>query len=96
KLLKKLDNTTDRRAQFVCVISVSGPDMETKVFKVTVSGEIADGKYGEHGFGYDPIFYVPTLDRTMAQLSKEQKGQISHRRNAINLLEAYLAGDQND
>ncbi|HDE7502693.1 TPA: XTP/dITP diphosphatase [Staphylococcus aureus] len=95
KLLNKLGNTTDRRAQFVCVISMSGSDMETKVFKGTVSGEIADGKYGENGFGYDPIFYVPKLDRTMAQLSKEQKGQISHRRNAINLLEAYLAGDQN-
>ena len=50
--------------------------METKVFKGTVSGEIADGKYGENGFGYDPIFYVPKLDGTMAQLSKEQKGQI--------------------
>lgn len=76
KLLNKLGNTTDRRAQFVCVISMSGPDMETKVFKGTVSGEIADGKYGENGFGYDPIFYVPKLDKTMAQLSKEQKGKL--------------------
>ncbi len=50
--------------------------METKVFKGTVSGEIADGKYGENGFGYDPIFYVPKLDKTMAQLSKEQKGKL--------------------
>lgn len=65
-----------------------------KYLKGTVSGEIADGKYGDNGFGYDPIFYVPKLDKTMAQLSKEEKGQISHRRNAINLLEAYLAGDQ--
>lgn len=40
------------------------------------------------------IFYVPKLDKTMAQLSKEQKGQISHRRNTINLLQAFLEGDQ--
>ncbi|GJF43436.1 XTP/dITP diphosphatase [Staphylococcus argenteus] len=95
KLLNELGDHADRRAQFVCVISMSGPDMETKVFKGTVSGEIADGKYGENGFGYDPIFYVPELGKTMAQLSKEEKGQISHRRNAINLLQTYLAGDQN-
>ncbi|WP_460900733.1 non-canonical purine NTP pyrophosphatase, partial [Staphylococcus aureus] len=57
---------------------------ETKVFKDTVSGELADEKYGENGFGYDPIFYVPKVDKTMAQLSKEQKVQIRHRRNAMN------------
>lgn len=51
--------------------------METKVFKGTVSGEIADGKYGEKWFRYDPIFYVPKLDRTMAQLSKEQKVKLA-------------------
>ena len=51
--------------------------METKVFKGMVSGEIADGKYGENGFGYDPIFYIPKLDRTMAQLSKEQKVKLA-------------------
>ncbi|GAB5806673.1 hypothetical protein JMUB7522_27450 [Staphylococcus aureus] len=42
--------------------------METKVFKGTVSGEIADGKYGENGFGYDPIFYVPKLDLSLIHI----------------------------
>ncbi|EHJ08873.1 XTP/dITP diphosphatase [Staphylococcus simiae] len=94
KLLAKLGDNTHREAQFVCVISMSGPDIETQTFKGTVSGEITTDKQGDNGFGYDPIFYVPSLKKTMAQLTKEEKGQISHRRNAINKLEAYLKDDQ--
>ncbi|MEJ7351255.1 non-canonical purine NTP pyrophosphatase, partial [Staphylococcus epidermidis] len=64
KLLSNLENESDRRAQFVCVISMSAPDEETKTFKGTVSGEITRERRGDNGFGYDPVFFVPDKDRT--------------------------------
>ena len=88
KVLENMKNvpTPNRTARFVCCIAISGPGMETKTFKGTCEGVITELKIGENGFGYDPIFYVPTLSRTMAQLTAEEKGKISHRGNAIRLL----------
>ena len=94
KLLTKLGDETDRSAQFVCVISMSAPDEDTVQFKGTVQGEITLNKIGEHGFGYDPIFFVEDKNKTMAQLTAEEKGQISHRGKAIEQLQQYLEGDQ--
>ena len=94
KLLTKLGDETDRSAQFVCVISMSAPGEDTVQFKGTVQGEITLNKIGEHGFGYDPIFFVEDKNKTMAQLTAEEKGQISHRGKAIEQLQEYLEGDQ--
>lgn len=95
KLLEKLKgNSRHRTAEFVCVISMSAPGEETVTFEGTVSGIITMEKLGEHGFGYDPIFYVPRMHKTMAQLTDQEKGEISHRRQAIDKLKAYLKGDQ--
>ncbi|WP_145353112.1 XTP/dITP diphosphatase [Staphylococcus cohnii] len=94
KLLTKLGDETDRSAQFVCVISMSAPGEDTVQFKGTVQGEITLNKIGEHGFGYDPIFFVEDKNKTMAQLTVEEKGQISHRGKAIEQLQQYLEGDQ--
>lgn len=95
KLLEKLkDNSRHRTAEFVCVISMSAPGEETVTFEGTVSGVITMEKLGEHGFGYDPVFYVPRMHKTMAQLTDQEKGEISHRRQAIDKLKAYLKGDQ--
>ncbi|UXR49305.1 XTP/dITP diphosphatase [Staphylococcus simulans] len=95
KLLEKLKgNSRHRTAEFVCVISMSAPSEETVTFEGTVSGVITMEKLGEHGFGYDPIFYVPRMHKTMAQLTDQEKGEISHRRQAIDKLKAYLKGDQ--
>ncbi|UXV36811.1 XTP/dITP diphosphatase [Staphylococcus simulans] len=95
KLLEKLKgNSRHRTAEFVCVISMSAPGEETVTFEGTVSGVIIMEKLGEHGFGYDPIFYVPRMHKTMAQLTDQEKGEISHRRQAIDKLKAYLKGDQ--
>lgn len=95
KLLEKLkDNSRHRTAEFVCVISMSAPGEETVTFEGTVSGVITMEKLGEHGFGYDPVFYVPRMHKTMAQLTDQEKGKISHRRQAIDKLKAYLKGDQ--
>ena len=94
KLLTQLGDETDRSAQFVCVISMSEPGEDTVQFKGTVQGEITLNKIGEHGFGYDPIFFVEDKNKTMAQLTAEEKGQISHRGKAIEQLQEYLEGDQ--
>ncbi|MCD9065689.1 XTP/dITP diphosphatase [Staphylococcus pasteuri] len=96
KLLDNMNNETERAAQFVCVISMSSPNGETQQFKGTVSGEITTEPIGENGFGYDPVFYVPSLGKTMAQLTDEEKAKISHRGNAINQLQQFLAGENNE
>lgn len=94
KLLTQLGDETDRSAQFVCVISMSTPGEETVQFKGTVQGDITLSKIGEHGFGYDPIFYLDDKNKTMAQLSAEEKSEVSHRGKAIEKLRQYLEGDE--
>jgi len=85
KVLEKLQgvSTEKRTARFVCCIAIAGPNIDTYTVVGTCEGVIAEEKMGENGFGYDPIFYVPALNCTMAQLSPEEKGAISHRGNAI-------------
>ncbi|WP_323702686.1 XTP/dITP diphosphatase [Mammaliicoccus sp. Dog046] len=86
KLLENLKGIEDRAAEFVCAIAVSEPNKETVTYIGTVQGEIIDEPRGENGFGYDPIFFVPSLDRTMAELTSAEKGAVSHRGNAIKLM----------
>lgn len=93
KLLHNLEGNREREAQFVCVISMSTPGEETRTFKGTVSGVITTERQGENGFGYDPIFFVPEKGKTMAQLTTEEKSEISHRGNAIKKLNAYLESE---
>lgn len=93
KVLEQLGDTEDRRAQFVCVVSLSAPNEKTIQFKGTVQGEITLNKIGDEGFGYDPIFYVPDLNKTMAQLQAYEKSEISHRGKAIDQLQRYLKDD---
>ncbi|WP_342469011.1 XTP/dITP diphosphatase [Ureibacillus sp. FSL K6-3587] len=92
KVLVNLEGVPDekRTARFVCVIAISGPDIKTKTFRGTCEGTILHEKRGSNGFGYDPIFYVPELGKTMAELTPEQKGAISHRGNAIRKLTEEL------
>jgi XTP/dITP diphosphohydrolase len=71
------------KARFVCVLAITGTNHKTTFFEGTCSGEIIVQEAGDHGFGYDPIFYIPTLKRTMAQLSPEEKNQVSHRAKAV-------------
>lgn len=94
KLLTTLGDETNRAAQFVCVISMSAPGEETVQFKGTVEGEITLSKIGEQGFGYDPIFYLEDKNKTMAQLTVEEKSEVSHRGKAIEKLQQYLEGEQ--
>lgn len=71
-----------RTARFRCVIALAWPDGRTAVVEGVVEGRIATEPRGEHGFGYDPIFYVPEYGRTMAELPEQVKNRISHRARA--------------
>ncbi|REH88201.1 non-canonical purine NTP pyrophosphatase [Staphylococcus felis] len=93
KVLHELNNETDRGARFVCVISMTTAQGETHTFRGTVEGEITLSRIGENGFGYDPIFYVPEMKKTMAQLTPEEKSEISHRRKAIDQLQTFIEGE---
>ncbi|MDK4116804.1 XTP/dITP diphosphatase [Staphylococcus pseudintermedius] len=94
KVLKGLENEENRAARFVCVISMTTATGETTTFKGTVEGEITLSQIGENGFGYDPIFLIPERQKTMAQLTAEEKSEISHCRKAIDQLKAYIEGEE--
>ncbi|MBQ6160633.1 MAG: RdgB/HAM1 family non-canonical purine NTP pyrophosphatase [Oscillospiraceae bacterium] len=76
----------ERTARFVCVITLLYPDGRKLVARGTCEGMIAYEPSGEDGFGYDPVFYLPTHGCTFAQMGQERKNQISHRANALNRL----------
>ena len=100
KVLKLLESVPKekRTARFVCHLCLASPPDEQRASpeKILVEAEgrlegfIADREIGENGFGYDPIFFVPNLNKTVAQLTREEKNAISHRGNAIRKLKPQL------
>ncbi len=85
KLLEEMREAAPERrnARFVCVISVAFPDGRIFFSEGRCEGMIADSMKGENGFGYDPIFYLPEIGKTMAELTLEEKNSISHRAKAL-------------
>ena len=85
KLLSALGDTplNERSAKFVCVIALARPNEETVTFRGECSGFISLSPRGKGGFGYDPVFYVSSYDRTMSELEPQIKNAISHRSNAL-------------
>jgi len=79
-----------RTARFVCHLCLASPDKILIETEGTLEGFIAEKEMGRNGFGYDPIFFVPSLNKTVAQLSRDQKNAISHRGNAIRKLKPLL------
>lgn len=88
-LLKEVP-TQRRTARFVCCLCLASPEKVLIETEGTLEGLITDREIGENGFGYDPIFFVPQLKKTVAQLSREEKNAISHRGNAIRRLKPLL------
>ena len=84
--------TEKRTARFVCCLCLASPEKILIETEGTLEGIIAEKEIGENGFGYDPIFFVPRLNKTVAQLSREEKNAISHRGNAIRKLKPAIKG----
>ena len=92
KLLSELEGVPDaeRTARFVCVIALAIPGKEPTFFRGEVCGRILTEKHGGNGFGYDPVFYLPQFDASMAEVPSDAKNSVSHRYNALKLLKEYL------
>ena len=95
KLVAALQNQTDRHAYYYCVIVLvrHADDPQPIIVDGSWHGEIIDQPHGSGGFGYDPYFYLPEFGKTSAELTAEQKNQISHRGQALaKLVEILQAG----
>lgn len=79
-----------RTARFVCAIAAAFPDGRVVTKRGTIEGIIGYEERGENGFGYDPIFFVPEYGKTTAELSPEEKNQISHRGKALEMMKEEL------
>jgi len=92
KVLKLLADVPKekRTARFVCCLCLASPDKILAETQGTLEGLITEREIGENGFGYDPIFFVPHLNKTVGQLTAEEKNAISHRGNAIRKLKPLL------
>lgn len=106
-LIDRLQGVPDeeRTARFVCAIAAVVPGSKTSESKVprnlelavraAIEGRIGYEERGTHGFGYDPIFYVPEFGRTTAELTEEEKNQVSHRGKALRLMKEELRRHEN-
>ena len=94
-LIERLQGVPDekRTARFVCAIAAAFPDGSVETTEGTIEGRIGYEEKGENGFGYDPIFYVPEFGCTTAELTGEQKNQISHRGKALEAMKEILTGE---
>ncbi len=86
KLLSELALAIDRSAAFVCCMACVMPSGEEFSVRGECRGKILEEYRGSGGFGYDPLFYVPELGKTFAQMTEEEKNSVSHRGAAMRLL----------
>lgn len=91
-LIERLDGVPDekRTARFVCAIAAILPDGREVTTRAAIEGRIGYEEKGSHGFGYDPIFYVPQFGKTTAELTEEEKNVVSHRGKALQLMKEEL------
>lgn len=99
KLLSELVDIPDgqRAAQFVCALAFWNPHQERGlVVRGTMAGVISKALKGTNGFGYDPLFYLPSLARTYAELDITEKSKLSHRARAVDAWIACLGGQADE
>ncbi|ALA58777.1 XTP/dITP diphosphatase [Nitrospira moscoviensis] len=94
KLLQELSGVPrkQRTARFLTVAALAGPDGTVRVTQGALDGVITEQPRGGEGFGYDPVFFVPALGRTLAELSPAEKNAISHRAAAFRKMKEILRG----
>ena len=94
-LLDKLDNIyeADRTARFRCVLALSTPNGEVSLYSGECRGRILESPRGKNGFGYDPVFLLEGIEKTMAELTQDEKNKVSHRNMAaVKAAEALKSG----
>ena len=91
-LIERLSGVEDekRTARFVCAIAAAMPDGTVFTETGTIEGRIGYEEKGENGFGYDPIFYVPEYGKTTAELTEDEKNEVSHRGKALRAVRKRL------
>lgn len=94
KLLEKLKEASgeQRKARFVCAIALIDFKNNVNIIRGTVEGYIKEDLQGEKGFGYDPLFFCPILNKTFGEASDKEKNQVSHRGNALKEMKEILIG----
>lgn len=92
KLIEELEglSSSERKANFHCSLVMVGPNKEPLHVEGNVYGQILEEERGNHGFGYDPLFYMDEFGQTMAELPSDKKNEISHRAQAIKKLRSHL------
>ncbi|MBF0508863.1 MAG: XTP/dITP diphosphatase [Deltaproteobacteria bacterium] len=90
KLLAAMDGQANRAAAFVCVLSLAMPGGAALTYEAECGGLITTQPVGQNGFGYDPVFYYPPLEKTFAQLTMPEKNSVSHRGKAFNEFRSEL------
>lgn len=97
-LIERLEGVPDeqRTARFVCAIAAVMPNGEEMTTRAAIEGRIGYEEKGDNGFGYDPIFYVPRFGKTTAELTEEEKNQVSHRGQALQLMKEELKKYENN
>ena len=83
KLLQEMDGKEDRSAYFMCVLSLATPQGPALTWEGRCDGEILTKRKGEAGFGYDPVFFFQPFNKTFAEVSMEDKSEVSHRGKAL-------------
>ena len=96
-LIQRLEGVPEeqRTARFVCAIAAVLPDGRELTTRAAIEGRIGYDEKGKNGFGYDPIFYVPEFGKTTAELTEEEKNQVSHRGKALQLMKEELKKYEN-
>lgn len=94
KLLETLRGrgSSERKAVFRCVVALSSPQGVVRVAEGRLEGEICEAGSGDNGFGYDPVFYIPSAKKTLAELSVSEKNRLSHRARALQAILPVLKG----
>jgi len=93
-LLRLLEGKENRKARFVCALCLAFPDGGEITAIGTVEGEILPAARGENGFGYDPVFYCPELQKSFGETSPEEKARVSHRARALRALVQQLQKEE--
>ncbi|HIP07941.1 MAG TPA: non-canonical purine NTP pyrophosphatase, partial [Mariprofundaceae bacterium] len=90
KLLHDLKGVKDRSAHFICTLHLSMPNQDDITAEGRVDGIIIEQETGDTGFGYDPLFFCPELNKTFAQSPAQEKSLVSHRGRALRTLQQKL------